>query len=58
MRRPDVNNKGRDLLLALLTGVLLFGFALAIPQGNIREEAAEAYINEVPEDDEYAFLFD
>ncbi len=48
----------KNALLTLLVLALLGGFALAIPQGSIREEAAEAYMNEIPEDDEYAFLFD
>ena len=53
-----MSDRIKNILLTLLTLVLLCGFALAIPQGSIREEAAEAYINEIPEDDEYAFLFD
>jgi len=41
-----------------VAAVLLFAFALAVPLGSIREDAAQNYMNEVSEDDEYAFLFD
>lgn len=50
----------KNLLLALIAGVMLLGFAVAVPSGSITVEAQMGYLDEAPsdEDDEYAFLFE
>ncbi len=45
----------KNILLALLTLAMLCGLALAVPSGQLTQEAHDAYI-EQSTDDEYDFL--
>lgn len=55
-----MSDKLKNILLTILALVMLCGFAAAIPQGSITDEAQDAYMNLAPADadDEFAFLFD
>ena len=53
-------SKLKNLLLALIAGVMLLAFAVAVPSGPVTVEAQMSYLDEAPADadDEYAFLFE
>ena len=52
-------SKLTNILLTLLALAMLCGAALAVPAGDVTDEAHNAYLDMAPvdEDDEYAFLF-
>ena len=46
----------KNILLSILAVILLFGFALAIPSGNVSEELSEQYETETDDGGEFGFL--